>query len=154
MILASSHTTQRQAHGQCAASVEKGRHPPSPTPGPNRRPAFLYPDLNHFLEFTQNLEDAEIDAFAVVAVAGIAAEGQQYEEVMGQNADLLDLQRILLRSKVKLSDAQQQNITVSWAEGKERGSVGAGEGGRWGGRKGSGDVQGLGAQVPVAMILT
>lgn len=50
----------------------------------------------------------------MVAVAGIAAEGQQYEEVMGQNADLFDLQRILLRSKTKLSDSQQQNIT-RWA---------------------------------------
>lgn len=33
---------------------------------------------------------------------------------MGQTADLLDLQRILLRAKAKLSDAQQQNIT-RWA---------------------------------------
>lgn len=132
MILASSHT-QRQANGQCAAPAKKARHPPSLTPGPNRCPAFLYPDPNLFLKLIQNLEDAEIDAFAVVAVAGIAAEGQQYEEVMGQNADLLDLQRILLRSKVKLSDAQQQNITVSWAGGEgERGSGGAGEGRRWG----------------------
>jgi hypothetical protein len=33
---------------------------------------------------------------------------------MGQTADLFDLQRILLRSKTKLSAAQQQNIT-RWA---------------------------------------
>ena len=33
---------------------------------------------------------------------------------MGQTADLFDLQRILLRSKTKLSDNQQQNIT-RWA---------------------------------------
>lgn len=33
---------------------------------------------------------------------------------MGQTADLLDLQRILLRSNTKLSNAQQQNIT-RWA---------------------------------------
>jgi hypothetical protein len=32
---------------------------------------------------------------------------------MGQTADLTDLQRILLRSKNRLSDAQQQ---VSWLE--------------------------------------
>lgn len=33
---------------------------------------------------------------------------------MGQSADLFDLQRILLRSKSKLSDNAQQNIT-RWA---------------------------------------
>lgn len=43
------------------------------------------------------LEDAEIDTLAVMAVAGIAAEGRAYEEVMGQTADLSDLQRLLLR---------------------------------------------------------
>jgi hypothetical protein len=63
---------------------------------------------------TRTLEDSEIDALACVAVAGIAAEGLTYEEVMGQTADLLDLQRILLRSKTKMSDAQQQNMT-RWA---------------------------------------
>lgn len=62
----------------------------------------------------RQLEDEEIDQLALVAVAGIAAEGQNYEEVMGQTADLLDLQRLLLRSKTKLSDNQQQNIT-RWA---------------------------------------
>lgn len=33
---------------------------------------------------------------------------------MGQSADLFDLQRILLRSKSKLSDNMQQNLT-RWA---------------------------------------
>lgn len=51
---------------------------------------------------------------AAAYAAGIAAEGLRYEEVMGQNADLFDLQRILLRSKTKLSNQQQQNIT-RWA---------------------------------------
>ena len=46
--------------------------------------------------------------------AGIAAEGLFYDEVMGQTADLLDLQRILLRSSKKMSDQQQQNMT-RWA---------------------------------------
>ena len=32
---------------------------------------------------SQTLEDSEIDQLSVVAVAGIAAEGQQYEEVRG-----------------------------------------------------------------------
>jgi hypothetical protein len=44
----------------------------------------------------------------------MAAEGLKYEQVMGQNADLYDLQRILLRSKTKLNNNQQQNIT-RWA---------------------------------------
>lgn len=44
----------------------------------------------------------------------MASEGLKYEQVMGQNADLSDLQRILLRSKTKLSNNQQQNIT-RWA---------------------------------------
>src|SRR5690242_6840034 len=47
-------------------------------------------------------------------ISGIAAEGLRYDEVMGQTADLSDLQRILLRSKTKLSAQQQQNIT-RWA---------------------------------------
>ncbi|GFH21931.1 uncharacterized protein HaLaN_19320, partial [Haematococcus lacustris] len=64
--------------------------------------------------YEKTLEDEEVDTLAIVAVAGIAAEGQQYEEVMGQTADLLDLQRILLRSKNKLSDQAQQNMT-RWA---------------------------------------
>jgi hypothetical protein len=46
--------------------------------------------------------------------AGMASEGLKYEQVMGQNADLYDLQRILLRSKTKLNNNQQQNIT-RWA---------------------------------------
>ncbi|KXZ55454.1 hypothetical protein GPECTOR_2g1003 [Gonium pectorale] len=62
----------------------------------------------------RTLTDEEIDALALVAVAGIAAEGRDYEEVMGQTADLFDLQRLLLRSRAKLSDAQQQNVT-RWA---------------------------------------
>ncbi len=60
------------------------------------------------------LTDEEIDQLAVVAVAGMAAEGQKFEEVLGQTADLQDLQRILLRSQSKLSAGQQQNIT-RWA---------------------------------------
>jgi hypothetical protein len=47
-------------------------------------------------------------------MAGVAAEGMNYDEVIGQTADLALLQRILLRSTRKLSDAQQQSIT-RWA---------------------------------------
>eukprot|EP00877_Chromochloris_zofingiensis_P013381 jgi/Chrzof1/8297/Cz03g05090.t1 len=63
---------------------------------------------------TKTLDDSQIDALAAVSVAGIAGEGLKYDEIMGQTADLLDLQRILLRSNTKLSNAQQQNIT-RWA---------------------------------------
>ncbi|KAG1660911.1 hypothetical protein FOA52_007951 [Chlamydomonas sp. UWO 241] len=62
----------------------------------------------------RNLTDEEIDALSIVCVAGIAAEGQQYDEVMGQSADLFDLQCILLRSKARLNDHEQQNMT-RWA---------------------------------------
>jgi hypothetical protein len=62
----------------------------------------------------RTLEDDEVDKLAIAAVAGIASEGQNYEEVMGQTADLMDLQRILFRSKNKLTDQQQQNMT-RWA---------------------------------------
>jgi hypothetical protein len=78
-------------------------------------------DLSHCTEtkiqkrlIERQLEDAEIDQLACMAVAGIAAEGQKYPEVMGQNADLLDLQRIILRGKSRLSDSQQQNLTVGY----------------------------------------
>lgn len=40
----------------------------------------------------QFLDQDDVDSLALVAVAGISAEGQAYEEVMGQTADLLDLQ--------------------------------------------------------------
>ena len=59
----------------------------------------------------RTLEDQDVDRLSIAAVAGIASEGQNYEEVMGQTADLMDLQRILVRSKVKLSDRDQQNMT-------------------------------------------
>ena len=44
----------------------------------------------------------------------MAAEGMTYEEVVGQSADLMDLQRILLRQRPPLSNAQQQSVT-RWA---------------------------------------
>ena len=37
---------------------------------------------------------------------------QYFAQVQGQVADLTDLQRILQRSEQKLSNAQQQNMTV------------------------------------------
>ena len=35
-----------------------------------------------------------------------------FVQIQGQTADLTDLQRILNRSKTKLTDSQQQNLTV------------------------------------------
>lgn len=64
--------------------------------------------------FEGKLNDGQVDTFAVLSVAGIAAEGMKYEEVMGQTADLMDLQRVMLRSESRMSDAQQQNVT-RWA---------------------------------------
>ncbi|CAI0428793.1 unnamed protein product [Linum tenue] len=51
---------------------------------------------------------------AVVAMAGLAAEGLQYDKVIGQSADLISLQRFLNRTKPNLSKDQQQNLT-RWA---------------------------------------
>lgn len=45
----------------------------------------------------RTLEDPELDLLAVMAVAGVAAEGRVHEEIMGQTADLTDLQRLMLR---------------------------------------------------------
>ncbi|KAI8468253.1 MAG: hypothetical protein J3K34DRAFT_427638 [Monoraphidium minutum] len=63
---------------------------------------------------TRDLSEAEVDQLAAVSVAGIAAEGMAYEEVMGQTADLTDLQRILLRQRPALTNAAQQS-TTRWA---------------------------------------
>ncbi|XP_021274300.1 uncharacterized protein LOC110409320 [Herrania umbratica] len=59
--------------------------------------------------------DAELlDRLAVVAMAGLAAEGLKYDKVIGQSADLFTLQRFINRSNPKLSNDQQQNLT-RWA---------------------------------------
>ncbi|EFJ45868.1 hypothetical protein VOLCADRAFT_105755 [Volvox carteri f. nagariensis] len=73
----------------------------------------IFPDYKERI-IERTLTDEEIDNLALVAVAGIAAEGREYDEVMGQTADLTDLQRLLLRSRTRLSDSQQQNVT-RWA---------------------------------------
>jgi hypothetical protein len=57
---------------------------------------------------------SDIDLLAVIAMAGVAAEGMSYEQVTGQNADLFLLQKILNKSQDKLPAAQQQTIT-RWA---------------------------------------
>lgn len=57
---------------------------------------------------------SDVDLLAVIAMAGVAAEGMSYEQVTGQNADLFLLQKILNKSQDKLPAAQQQTIT-RWA---------------------------------------
>lgn len=62
----------------------------------------------------RTLDQQEVDRLSIIAMAGATAEAMNFDEVMGQNADMLDLQRIMWRSSTKMSDAQQQNQT-RWA---------------------------------------
>ncbi|KAL6993090.1 hypothetical protein U1Q18_011209 [Sarracenia purpurea var. burkii] len=66
------------------------------------------------LIYSGQLDAKELDRLAVVAMAGLAAEGLQYDKVVGQSADLFTLQRFINRSKPQLSKEQQQNLT-RWA---------------------------------------
>ncbi|VVA34002.1 Hypothetical predicted protein [Prunus dulcis] len=66
------------------------------------------------LIYSGQLDAKELDRLAVVAMAGLAAEGLTYDKVIGQSADLFSLQRFINRSKPQLSKEQQQNLT-RWA---------------------------------------
>ncbi|KAG8383447.1 hypothetical protein BUALT_Bualt04G0014200 [Buddleja alternifolia] len=66
------------------------------------------------LIYSGQLDSKELDRLAVVAMAGLAAEGLKYDKVIGQSADLFTLQRFINRSKPQLSKDQQQNLT-RWA---------------------------------------
>ncbi|KAE8709435.1 hypothetical protein F3Y22_tig00110331pilonHSYRG00014 [Hibiscus syriacus] len=66
------------------------------------------------LIYSGQLDAKQLDRLAVVAMAGLAAEGLKYEKVVGQSADLFTLQRFINRSQPKLSNDQQQNLT-RWA---------------------------------------
>ncbi|KAG2711738.1 hypothetical protein I3760_04G090900 [Carya illinoinensis] len=66
------------------------------------------------LIYSGQLDSKELDRLAVVAMAGLAAEGLKYDKVVGQSADLFTLQRFINRSKPQLSKEQQQNLT-RWA---------------------------------------
>ncbi|KAI9113957.1 hypothetical protein K1719_015208 [Acacia pycnantha] len=66
------------------------------------------------LIYSGQLDAKELDKLAVVAMAGLAAEGLTYDKVVGQSADLFTLQRFINRSKPQLSKDQQQNLT-RWA---------------------------------------
>ncbi|XP_057970754.1 uncharacterized protein LOC131159685 [Malania oleifera] len=64
--------------------------------------------------YSGKVDAKELDRLAVVAMAGLAAEGLRYDKVVGQSADLFTLQRLINRSKPQLSKDQQQNLT-RWA---------------------------------------
>ncbi|GMH24524.1 hypothetical protein Nepgr_026367 [Nepenthes gracilis] len=66
------------------------------------------------LIYSGQLDTKELDRLAVVAMAGLAAEGLTYDKVVGQSADLFTLQRFINRSQPKLSNERQQNLT-RWA---------------------------------------
>ncbi|KAF8011968.1 hypothetical protein BT93_I0177 [Corymbia citriodora subsp. variegata] len=66
------------------------------------------------LIYSGQLESKELDRLAVVAMAGLAAEGLKYDKVVGQSADLFSLQRFINRSKPQVSKDQQLNLT-RWA---------------------------------------
>nr|GEV82977.1 transmembrane protein [Tanacetum cinerariifolium]GEV82980.1 transmembrane protein [Tanacetum cinerariifolium] len=66
------------------------------------------------LIYSGQLDSKELDRLAVVAMAGLAAEGLKYDKVVGQSADLFTLQRFLNRSKPQLKTPEQQNLT-RWA---------------------------------------
>lgn len=66
------------------------------------------------LIYSGQLDAKELDRLAVVAMAGLAAEGLKYDKVVGQSADLFTLQRFINRSKPPISRDQQQNLT-RWA---------------------------------------
>uniref|UniRef100_A0ACD5UEV1 Uncharacterized protein n=1 Tax=Avena sativa TaxID=4498 RepID=A0ACD5UEV1_AVESA len=66
------------------------------------------------LIYSGQLDQKELDRLAVISMAGLAAEGLEYDKVVGQSADLFSLQRFLNRTKPPLSKDQQQNLT-RWA---------------------------------------
>ena len=75
---------------------------------------FLEARLERKIVSAQRLSDGEIDTLAVVAMAGAAAEAMAFPEVVGQTADLFDLQRALNRAASPLAPSAQQNVT-RWA---------------------------------------
>ena len=75
---------------------------------------FLEAKIERKIFSGEKLTPTEVLPLAVISMSGVAAEAVEFEEVMGQTADLYDLQRILNRVNPKLSDAQQQQ-TTRWA---------------------------------------
>jgi hypothetical protein len=75
---------------------------------------FLEARLERKIVGAQRLSEDEIDALAVVAMAGVAAEAMHFPEVVGQTADLVSLQRAMNRAVVPMASNAQQNVT-RWA---------------------------------------
>ncbi|KAF6149317.1 hypothetical protein GIB67_026173 [Kingdonia uniflora] len=66
------------------------------------------------LIYSGKLDEKELDRLSVITMAGLAAEGLEYDKVVGQSADLFTLQRFINRSKPQISKEQQLNLT-RWA---------------------------------------
>uniref|UniRef100_A0A453DA40 Peptidase M41 domain-containing protein n=1 Tax=Aegilops tauschii subsp. strangulata TaxID=200361 RepID=A0A453DA40_AEGTS len=79
----------------------------------------LVDDQLQKLLYSGQLDQKEVDRLAVISMAGLAAEGLEYDKVVGQSADLFTLQRFLNRTKPPLGKAQQQNLT-RWAGAHRR----------------------------------
>jgi hypothetical protein len=75
---------------------------------------FMESKLERKIFSGAKLTEEEVLPLAVISMAGVAGEALTFDDVMGQNADLYDLQRILNRVSPKLSDAAQQS-TTRWA---------------------------------------
>ncbi|PSC72294.1 hypothetical protein C2E20_4561 [Micractinium conductrix] len=60
------------------------------------------------------LEASEVDQLSIIAMAGATSEAMKFDDVIGQNADMFDLQRVMMRSSKKMTNQQQQNQT-RWA---------------------------------------
>ena len=68
---------------------------------------FMESKLERKIFSGAKLTEEEVLPLAVISMAGVAGEALTFDDVMGQNADLYDLQRILNRVSPKLSDAAQ-----------------------------------------------
>lgn len=75
---------------------------------------FMESKLERKIFSGAKLTEEEVLPLAIISMSGVAAEAMAFDEVMGQSADLFDLQRILNRVSPKMSDAQQQ-ATTRWA---------------------------------------
>ncbi len=56
----------------------------------------------------------EMEALAVVAMSGVAAEAKYFEKVAGQEADLFSLQKAMNKTEPKLGAQKEKSIT-RWA---------------------------------------
>ena len=104
-------STQRGGHDSC--SLTGSSRACACACAPQEHTDFAEGKLQKRL-IERTLEPREVDTLSVIAMAGATAEALRFDEVIGQTADMLDLQRIMLRSQPKMSDGQQQNQT-RWA---------------------------------------